>query len=108
MPSSAIRASASIRRRRVAVVVGIVATYLEHVAEIGAEGESHRELDGVRVVVEEPESLVQAIVVQEAIATNAERARLGDDFGAIRTDQRVVRELQVAHEVELTRRRQQR
>ena len=89
------------------VVVGEVAAHLEHVAEVGAEREAHRQLDRVRVVVEQPEALVQAVVVQEAIAADADRARLGDDL-PVWTDQRVVGELQVAHEVELARRRQQR
>ena len=62
----------------------------------------------MRVVVEQAEPFVQAIVVQEAIAANADRARLGDDFAAVGADQRVVGELQVAHEVELARGRQQR
>ena len=34
--------------------------------------------DRVRVVVEQPEALVQAVVVQEAVAADADRARLGD------------------------------
>ena len=88
---------------RDSVVVRVVAAHLEHVAEVGAKGESDRELDRVRVVVEQPEPLVQAVVVQEPIAADADRARLGHDFAAVGTDQRVVGELQVAHEVELAR-----
>ena len=53
------------------------------------------------VVVQQAEALVQPVAVQEAVAADADRTRLGDDLPR-QTEQRVVGELQVTHEVQLT------
>src|SRR5439155_11335913 len=60
--------------------VGEVAANFEHIAEVRAKGVTDGERNSVLVVVLETQALVQAALVQEAIAANADGARLGDDL----------------------------